>query len=466
MPYVFYDTETTGKETAFDQILQLAAIRTDDELNELERFEIRCRLLPHVVPSPSALRVTTVSPATLTDPNLPSHYEAIRQIRAKLTEWSPAIFMGYNSIAFDENLLRHALFQTLHPAYLTNTNGNARADVMRIAQAASVYSPNSISVPLDDQNRQVFRLDQLAPANGFSHERAHEALADVEATIHVAQTIRERAPRVWESMLRAARKSEAIQFATERDMFVLTEFYYGRPYSWLVTHCGENPNYDAQLGAFDLWHDPTDYLGLTVEQLIGVLDRSPKVIRSIRTNAQPIVMEAEHGLEHTKSAALDGEELTRRVEIIRANPDFRDRVGQAFAGRYADQEPSPHVEERIYDGFPSPADQAIMEEFHRTDWAQRPAIAERIGDARVKEFADRLMFVERPDVLSESKRADLERWVAARVLSEDHSVPWTTIPKALQEVDDLLVNASGDEAQLLREVKTFLQEMADRHSPD
>lgn len=44
MPYVFYDTETTGTKTAFDQILQFAAIRTDDDLCELDRFNIRCRL--------------------------------------------------------------------------------------------------------------------------------------------------------------------------------------------------------------------------------------------------------------------------------------------------------------------------------------------------------------------------------------------------------------------------------------
>ena len=60
MPYVFYDTETTGTETAFDQILQFAAIRTDDDLNELDRFNIRCRLLPHIVPSPGALRLTNI----------------------------------------------------------------------------------------------------------------------------------------------------------------------------------------------------------------------------------------------------------------------------------------------------------------------------------------------------------------------------------------------------------------------
>ena len=109
MPYVFYDTETTGTETAFDQILQFAAIKTDDDLNELDRFNIRCRLLPHIIPSPGALRVTHVTPAMLTDPALPSHYEMIRQIRDKLLAWSPATFIGFNSIAFDEDLLRQAL---------------------------------------------------------------------------------------------------------------------------------------------------------------------------------------------------------------------------------------------------------------------------------------------------------------------------------------------------------------------
>ena len=56
MSLVFYDTETTGTKTFYDQVLQFAAIQTDlEELNEIDRFEIRCRLLPHVVPAPGAL---------------------------------------------------------------------------------------------------------------------------------------------------------------------------------------------------------------------------------------------------------------------------------------------------------------------------------------------------------------------------------------------------------------------------
>ena len=55
MTFVFYDTETTGTNTYYDQIVQFGAIRTDDEFKEVERFEIRCRLQPHIIPSPSAL---------------------------------------------------------------------------------------------------------------------------------------------------------------------------------------------------------------------------------------------------------------------------------------------------------------------------------------------------------------------------------------------------------------------------
>ena len=94
MDFVFYDTETTGRNTTFDQILQFGAIRTDAELNELERFEVRCRLLPWVVPSQGALKVTGVSPDLLEDPSFPSHFEMMEMIERKLKIWPPATFLS------------------------------------------------------------------------------------------------------------------------------------------------------------------------------------------------------------------------------------------------------------------------------------------------------------------------------------------------------------------------------------
>ena len=259
MPYVFYDTETTGIETTFDQILQFAAIRTDDDLNELERFNIRCRLLPHIIPSPIALQVTHVTPSMLTDSALPSHYEMVRQICDTLLEWSPATFIGFNSMSFDENLLRQALFQTLHPPYLTNTNGNARSDALRVAHAASVYTPDAMVVQTNDRGRQVFTLDRLAHANGYNYDDAHEAMADVEATIYMVRLIRDRAPGVWKAMDRATTKNAVKDYVATESLFSLTESYFGQTYSWLVTACGQNPKDAGQLSVFDLSFDHDDY---------------------------------------------------------------------------------------------------------------------------------------------------------------------------------------------------------------
>jgi exodeoxyribonuclease-1 len=157
MAFVFYDTETTGTDTTFDQILQFAAILTDNDFRELDRFEIRCRLMSHIVPSPGALRANRVRPAVLIDLSLPSHYEAICTIAKKLRSWSPAVFIGYNSLSFDETLLRQAFYQNLNPVYLTNTNHNSRADVLRLVQAASVYAPDSIIVPTAESGKPTRR---------------------------------------------------------------------------------------------------------------------------------------------------------------------------------------------------------------------------------------------------------------------------------------------------------------------
>ena len=461
MPYVFYDTETTGAETAFDQILQFAAIRTDDALNELGRFNIRCRLLPHIIPSPIALRITRVTPAMLTDSALPSHYAMIRQIRATLLEWSPATFIGFNSMSFDENLLRQALFQTLHPAYLTNTNGNARSDVLRVAHAASVYTPAAMVIPTDDRGRQVFRLDRLALANSHNHAVAHEAMADVLATIYMARLIRNRAPDVWKVMDRAATKNTVKDYVATESLFSLTESYYGRVYSWLVTPCGQNPEDAGQLAVFDLSFDPDDYRFRSAEDLVAVLNASPKVIRCIRANRQPIMMPADAAPVGTKALQLPPGERQRRVDVIQGDSDFQARVGQAQALRFADKDPSAHVEQRIYDGFPNAADVALMKQFHQADWAERSALAAQIEDPRLGEFARRLIYFERPDMLPDAQSAELGAWMADRMLTEDESVPWMTVRKALRETDALFQDARGEEAHLLDEVRDFLYARAE-----
>src|SRR5262249_28822587 len=144
--------------------------------------------------------------------------------------------------------------------YLTNTNRNIRADALRLVQAVSIYAPDSIIVPITDDGRPTRRLDAIAPANGFNQHNAHDALGDVEATIFVARLVKQRAPVVWNTFMPMAAKPTVIQRAMSGHVLSLTEFYKGKPYSWLVVGCGQNPEYDAQLGVFDLRYEPESYL--------------------------------------------------------------------------------------------------------------------------------------------------------------------------------------------------------------
>ena len=60
--FAFYDFETTGISPAFDQPIQFAAILVDEDLREVDRRNLRCRLEPHILPAPMALAVTGVNP--------------------------------------------------------------------------------------------------------------------------------------------------------------------------------------------------------------------------------------------------------------------------------------------------------------------------------------------------------------------------------------------------------------------
>jgi len=66
----------------FDQIVHFAAIKTDNDLVETDRFETRSRLLPYVVPNPAALRLSGLSIERLSDKQLPTHCEMVAKSSA------------------------------------------------------------------------------------------------------------------------------------------------------------------------------------------------------------------------------------------------------------------------------------------------------------------------------------------------------------------------------------------------
>ena len=458
MSFVFYDTETTGLHTSFDQILQFGAIHTDHELRELDRFEVRCRLLPHVVPSPQALLTTGITVERLTDPALPSHYEMVRAVRARLESWSPAVFIGQNSMRFDEVLLRQAFYQTLHDPYLTNTRGNCRLDSLPIFHTVSLFAPGALTVPTGENGQPVFGLASLAPANGFPHDAAHDAIGDAEATLYLCRRVRERAEGYWSNFVRFGPKAAALDFVEGSEIFAFVGAAFSRPYCRVLTLLGPNPDYGSELFVFNLEYDPRPLAALADDDLGEALAANPVPVRGLRVNAGPCIVPFEDVPAEARMQFPDVNELRARAAYLRTNKAFVQRLMTATAAAREPWEPSPYVEDQIYDGFASPADRSLMAAFHDTNatWSDRAALVGRLADARLRALGERLLYAEAPQALEGNARSRHEAETAKRLLADDDSLPWLTLRQAIRKTDDLLASAAGAEASLLGGLRDYL----------
>lgn len=457
MPFVFYDTETTGTSKHYDQILQFAAIYTDDDLNEIDRFELRCRLLPHVIPTAGAILVTGVSLDRLLDPALPSHHEFICRCHEKLTQWSPATFIGYNSVRFDEQLLRQAFYQNLKPIYLTNTGGNARQDVLPLVRAANSLSPGSLSIPRNDEGKPAFKLDKLAPANGFTDHDAHDALGDVLATIHLAKLIKERAPDVWARSLNFCSPSGVESFLNEQDCFYLVDTFRNDATGHFVVPVGSPKHKDRQVVCLNLDVDLAEVEQLDDVELRKWLRRSPLPIRRFRTNAAPHMLHIDEVPDHVLG------EMTTRMARLRArryleNTKLQRRIAKLLADDDTGYEAGNTVEEQIYDGFYSNLDNRLLNEFHAVPWSERWGIAKQFEDKRLRQLARRLIYFEQPDALPAAQRLSMERKMAARMLGHKKNADWTCIPTAMKELRERWKKADEAEGELLIPLRAYLRE--------
>ncbi|HYD86254.1 MAG TPA: exonuclease domain-containing protein [Vitreimonas sp.] len=456
MTFVFYDTETTGTSRHYDQILQFAAICTDDDLNEIERFELRCRLLPHVIPTAGAILLTGVSLDRLLDPTLPSHHDFICQCHAKLTEWSPATFIGYNSVRFDEPLLRQAFYQNLKPIYLTNTDGNARQDVLPLMRAANCLSPGTFRMPTNDEGKVSFKLDRVAPLNGFPDHDAHDALGDVLATIHLARLLKERAPDVWRRSLTFCNRTGVESFIDENECFYLIDTVRNDGAGYFSVPIGRPKHKDRQVICLNLNVDLAEIEAMDANELGKWLRKSPRPVRRFRTNAAPHLLHLDEVPEH-----LFGE-MTARKARLRAhrymdNSKLQRRIAKVLEDDEREYEAGTTVEEQIYDGFYSNTDKRLLDQFHAAPWSERWGISKQFEDKRLKSLARRLIYFEQPDALPPSQQAQVVRKMAARMLGHEKDGDWTCIPTATKELRERWREADEAQRALLKPLRAYLQ---------
>jgi exodeoxyribonuclease-1 len=453
MGFVFFDTETTGLRHGFDQIVHFAALRTDNDLKEVDRFEVRSRLQPHVVPHPSALLTNGLPIARLTDERLPSHYAMIRNIRQTLLTWSPSIFVGYNSIRFDEEMLRHALFQTLHPAYLTSSHGNGRADALGLMMAAAARSPACLAVPLGPEGRPIFRLDQLASANELAHDQAHDAMADVIATVALCRCVQQRAPELWQRFVRFSKKATAGDFVDSEDGFFLTEFIGNEAYHSAVVCLGPDPDQPNGRLCLRLDVSAEELASMPDDVLQGYLSAKPSPVRRLRINAAP-TLTAFYDAHEAMLNGSDIDDLEGRARTIKEDAAFRSRIISIYAATREPRVPSVHVEGQIYDGFPGSDDEIRMANFHNASWSDAAAIVRDFDDQRLQAFGRRLIYFGHRSALPDDIKLAVERDLTDRLV--DTAAGGFTLQEALQETERLLDKRGADARGILSSYRSYL----------
>jgi exodeoxyribonuclease-1 len=455
MAFILYDVETSGLNKRFDQILQFAAVRTDAELVETHRFETQSRLMPHVVPSPKALHVTGITLDEANGTARPSHYSMVCAIAKTLASWCPATFLGFNSIRFDEEFLRQAFYQCLHPVFLTNTNGNARADVLNLMRAATTLHPTVIHPGVEIDGRLNHRLSALAAANGIAQGKAHDAESDVDAMLGLCRLVRDGAPGLWSAFLRFSSKASVVDLVRDEDAFAYFDFFGSPRVMHFLTRIGVSPNDVNTHYCLDLECDIDSLRKLDDAALVERMRQEPRPIRRLKVNGSPLIYPL-WDIDTDRFLDLTEDELSRRASSVRADEEFTGALTRAASSIDPVYATSEHVELQIYGGiFFSDADRELCRQFHNSPWEARQAFIRSFEDQRLKRLARRLIYLESSHLFEESERRTIAENIAARRRGEGNHTfpPWTTIGSALSELDTLEGEISETFKRAYRELR-------------
>jgi exodeoxyribonuclease-1 len=440
--YVFYDIETTGLRQRYDQITSFAAVQTDNDLVITDQFEIKARICPHIIPSLGAIAVTGIGIDQLFDPALPSQYEAVAAIHAKMDAWCPSLFAGFNSVSFDEELLRHAFYQNLKPAYVTSKRGNGRADVLGLCRVTAGQRPDILVPATGADGRKTFRLAELAAANGLAPVGAHSAMVDVMTTLSLCRHIKSRSPEIWSIFARFATKPAVDAFTDGEDAFLYFSARPGPESPLVLMRLGPYARNPARVHCLDLLSDLDAFAALDDAALAAALAARGGPLVPLRLNAAPMMTELFQGTPE-QLAGLEEEEIVGRAVRIRSEPTLGPRMlalAQAAEREFGTPE---HVEDQLY-GFERPGwrDGTRMEEFHGADWTRRAALIREFEDRRLQQLARRIVYFENPTLLPGAEADAMEHGINARHLATG-KIPWLTLAGARAELAKLGLESSA-----------------------
>ena len=417
--FFWHDYETFGRLPRRDRPAQFAGIRTDAELREVGRPLVRyCRPAADYLPEPEACLLTGITPQTCLERGIPEHAFAA-EIEAALAK--PAtVGVGYNSIRFDDEVSRHLFWRNLIDPYAREwRDGCARWDLLDAVRCAYALRPAGIEWPTHDDGRASFRLEHLSAANGIAHAGAHDALADVRATIGLARRLRGAQRRLWDFCLRLRRKEAVLAEIGANRPFLHVSGRYApeRGCLAIVWPLAPHPMNRNEVIVWDLAADPERLRGLDAAELReGIFTRQDDLpegaerlpIKTIHINRSPIVVGKLETLD-PGMAERWGLDVGAALRHAQSAPHCAASVADAWQGVFARPSPAEpvDVDEDLYGGFVGNTDRQRLDRLRSL--APQALAAHRGGfdDPRLEELVFRYRARNFGDTLDEAER---ERW--------------------------------------------------------
>ncbi len=473
MPVTLYwhDYETSGIDPKRDRALQFAGVRTDTQLNVVgEPLEIYAKPADDLLPHPEAALVTGITPQKALAEGI-CEAEFIKKIHHELMQ-PETCGVGYNTIRFDDEFTRYTLYRNFYDPYEREwQGGNSRWDLIDVVRATHDLRPTGISWPKHDNGRPDFRLESLTKANGIGHENAHDALADVHATIALARLIRKSQPKLYDFFfeLRKKQKVQALIDIRQLTPIVHTSGMFSREEgcSTIVVPLIWHPINKNSVVVFDLRFDPTPLIELDVDEIYERLytrsedlpagvERIP--LKEIHINKAPVI--APLNVLNDEAAgrlAIDPQQCERhRQQLINAIDLIRTKLTRLYQKK-PDWEPLIDPDHRLYDGFLKAADK---KESIRVRQSSAKELAEQSGyfeDERLTELLFRYRARNWPESLSANEHERWDEYRRERLIEskDERSITFTDYFEAIAQ----LRNDPANDRAVLDALERYGQEL-------
>ncbi|MDA9081741.1 exonuclease domain-containing protein [Candidatus Pelagibacter sp.] len=465
MNLAIWDIESSSANTSWGSIIEVGGILVDSNFKELDRFNFRCRLPEGEIPQAMALIVNKTSVDLLTKGNL-SHYQMLGQLEAIFKKWSPAIFLGWSNIGFDDEMIRNEFFRGIRYPYITNATPNKRHDGLNIARGAHAVDESVVKTEINAKGNAVMKLESLARMNGFESSGAHSALFDAELTVKVLGLIKKNQPQTWNTFLRTANRVDTEVIIKKEKIFTLAEYHFGKNYKYVVAplhpkYCIDNYNWGR---AVDLKVDPTPLLNMSVSEL-KVAMKKQKFLKTIRSNKAPIILDQSYGMLVEPYKSIDPDLIKERAKIVNTNEKFSQNILTALREiaeekQQFDSQEDVVAEESIYKKFTPQKDTALFPKWHAASWKDKLILLDKFEDERMVSFGKKIIYQESPETLPTDMFKSIKRAIAERILSDEKEKFWTC-KEFYFECDNLREKYTNDKDEdklkFLDEINEFVE---------